>query len=880
MNRRTASALVLLAALGAGACSDSSGPTVGPPAVIVAVMGNEQSGQAGAPLGTPVTVRVNDSQGQGVAGVVVTFAVQDGGGSVSAGQAQTDAQGQAQTVWTLGTQAGAEQRMVASFPRASGGTAVVLFRATATAGPPVALVKAGGDNQHGGTAAPLTDSLAVRVTDQFGNGVQGITVTFTAAAGSVSPTTRTTDAQGFARTRWVLGPSQGVWQAQASAGSLPGVTFTATAQPLAAITSVTPALLVPGGTMVISGINFPADPAAIALTVAGTAVTVTAATATEIRATLPTAGFGCVPTGAALVQLTAAGSTTTRAHPVQLVQQRGFAVGQGLVSSTTDRLDCLDLPQGGSRYVIALTNTNATVAGASTLGFRLSTVAAAQVQAAPSTETGPSAAWVAPAAVPPFTVAERQALLRAAQRRAAHERHHEQILRANAELVDATRGAALPRRAAAASTAGTAAIPEMGALLPMRVPRVDAGTASCNSFDEIQARVAYVGQRAIVLEDTANPVKGGALDAYYRQIGEEFDSRQYNIIRDNFGDPLALDAQLNNDGRLYMLFTRRVDGNRIAGFVFSGDFRSRTGPQACAQSNEAEIFYGYAPQNLSTNFQDEGSLQWWRWEIRSVVIHEVKHIASFASRIQQNVISEESWLEEASAMVAEEIWARQVFGYGRDNVGYAASIGCELRGLFERAPCEGRPGAMFSHFMQLADWMRTPDARSPLGAAMTNDGSFYGSGWALLRHLVDHSGRPEAEILRELNQSTTRGAANVQARTGRSFNDVIGDWALAMALDDRTGVASTGRWHVPGWNLRDVYAGLNFEQPGVMPTRWPLAETPLSFVNATQNVSGLRGGSTTYFELAGTSVPLALHILGEDGGPLSSALRIQVFRIQ
>jgi hypothetical protein len=880
MNRRPAFALVLLAALVAGACSDSSGPTVGPPSAIVAVMGNDQSGQAGGALGTPVTIRVNDAQGQGVSGVVVSFAVQDGGGAVSPGQAQTDGQGQAQTVWTLGTQAGAEQRMVASFARDGGGTPLVQFRATATAGPAVAMVKAGGDNQHGGTAAALADSLAVRVTDQFGNGVAGITVTWTTGAGSVSPTTRTTDAQGFARTRWVLGTGQGTMQAQASAGSLPAVIFSATAQPLPAISSVTPALLVPGGNIVVTGINFPADPAAVALSVAGTAVTVTAATATEIRGTLPPAGFACVPTGAALIQLTAAGTTTSRAHPVQLAQQRALPAGQGLVSTTTDRLDCIDLPQGGSRYVIAITNTNPSVAGSSTLGFRLTSIGAAQVQAAPAFDAATVPAWVAPASLDPLNAAQRQALLRAAQRRAAHERHHEQILRANSELVDGMRGSELPRRAAAATAAGTAAVPEVGALLSMRVPRVEGGSASCNAFDEVQARVAYVGQRAIVLEDTANPVKGGALDSYYRQIGEEFDTRQYNIIRDNFGDPLLLDAQLNNDGRLYMLFSRRVDGSRIAGFVFSGDFRPRTGSQACAQSNEAEIFYGYVPQNLSTNFQEEGSLQWWWWEIRSVVIHEVKHIASFASRIQQNVISEESWLEEASAMVAEEIWARQVFGYGRNNVGYSASIGCELRGLFGQAACDGRPGVMFSHFLQLADWMRTPDARSPLGPTMSNDGSFYGSGWALLRHLVDHSGRPEAEILRELNQSTIRGAANVQARTGRPFVDVLGDWSLAMALDDRTGVEPAGRWHMPGWNLRDMYAGLNFEQPGVMPMRWPLAEMPLGFVGGTQNVVGVRGGSTTYFELAGTSVPLALQLLGEGGGPLSSALRIQLFRLQ
>jgi hypothetical protein len=382
-----------------------------------------------------------------------------------------------------------------------------------------------------------------------------------------------------------------------------------------------------------------------------------------------------------------------------------------------------------------------------------------------------------------------------------------------------------------------------------------------------------------VLEDIANPVGGATLESRYRQLGEEFDAAQYSVVRDNFGDPLLLNSTLKNNGRLYMLFTRRVDGERIAGFVWSGDFFARA---SCPQSNEAEIFYGYVPANSNLEYA-QGSVGAWWWDIRSTVIHEVKHLASFASRISKSAPGEESWLEEATAMAAEEIWARQVFGYAANgNVGYTASVGCEIRGAFDVAPCAGRPGVMFGHFMLLSQWLGAPDTRSPLGSVNpATDGSFYGSGWLFLRWLVETSGRPEAELLSELTQSSARGAANVEQRTGRSFSAMLGEWALAAALDDRPGVtpADPAR-QIASWNLRDIYAGLNHEQSQLMPVPFPFVATSLGFGGTTQNVDGVRGGGTKFFELSGTAQPLALEFLGAGGTTLPAGLRISVFRIQ
>jgi adhesin/invasin len=90
----------------------------------------------------------------------------------------------------------------------------------------------GGNNQVGAAGTALAESLAVIVRDQGGAVLPGVTVTFTIAAGggSVSPTSRVTDASGSAKTRRTLGPNAGTQTVNASAGNLTPVQFSAVSQ--------------------------------------------------------------------------------------------------------------------------------------------------------------------------------------------------------------------------------------------------------------------------------------------------------------------------------------------------------------------------------------------------------------------------------------------------------------------------------------------------------------------------------------------------------------------------------------------------------------------------------------------------------------------------
>ncbi len=89
-----------------------------------------------------------------------------------------------------------------------------------------------GDNQVAAAGAALPESLAVIVRDNAGAVLPGVAVTWsvTAGGGTVSPTTRTSDAGGLAKTRRTLGPNAGTQTARATTTGLNPVNFSAVSQ--------------------------------------------------------------------------------------------------------------------------------------------------------------------------------------------------------------------------------------------------------------------------------------------------------------------------------------------------------------------------------------------------------------------------------------------------------------------------------------------------------------------------------------------------------------------------------------------------------------------------------------------------------------------------
>jgi hypothetical protein len=176
-------------------------------------------------LATPYTVRVVDSNGNGVAGIPIAWNVTTGGGSITPLDT-TDATGYASAMRVLGTTPGTNTATAVL-----GGVAgsPVVFGATATVGSPHAVTITAGLAQSDTVNQFVPVAPQVRVADRFDNPIQNHPVTFTASGnGAVVPTTPiNTLVNGTATvTSWRLGTTAGASRdtltATASGGGLVG----------------------------------------------------------------------------------------------------------------------------------------------------------------------------------------------------------------------------------------------------------------------------------------------------------------------------------------------------------------------------------------------------------------------------------------------------------------------------------------------------------------------------------------------------------------------------------------------------------------------------------------------------------------------------------
>ncbi len=246
------------------ACGGDSGSEPDPAVAtnLLKVAGDGQSGTVGQVLPSAPSVKVTDASSRGVAGVTVTFTITGGGGSIAGATATSDANGVATAgSWTLGTTPGPN-----SLAATAAGTGIAgnpaTFTATAVAGAPRTMSREAGDAQTAiaGTAVAIAPS--VKVVDEFGNPLAGISVTFTVTAGggTITGATPTTGSDGKASLgSWQLGPTAGSNELTASIAAT-GVTgnpatFTATGT-LPAFNPTSSVAL--GGTHSYSSVNIPA----------------------------------------------------------------------------------------------------------------------------------------------------------------------------------------------------------------------------------------------------------------------------------------------------------------------------------------------------------------------------------------------------------------------------------------------------------------------------------------------------------------------------------------------------------------------------------------------------------------------------------------------
>ena len=689
------------------------------------------------------------------------------------------------------------------------------------------------------------------------------------------------------------------------------------------ITSVTP--LVAGASGVVSGSNFSPTLGGNAVFVEGVAATITAATATQLNIALPSSGWACENERPVTLQVNANNETGVATATLRTAVPRALAVGQSLVLSVAGDARCNELSNTGGAYLVTVYNTARAIAGgdasftlrgaprtalAQVLAqadapARADAVRAYRTAAARAVRSdAPSPGAATGLAAYPRVGSARFARWRemADEQRAAAA--HAGVMQRSMEFARAIgsptaawrRLRLLTEGAVPAGGPHASQVTTLGSITTLKIPNLDA-LNFCTSNVPVGARTAWVGQHAVIVEDTTSVLNGtptlkGQIDSVYALVGQEFDTVMWPILTQNFGNPLAMDQQLSRTGKIVMLFSPRINAmasGQVAGFVVSCDFFPAS---QAPSSNVGEYFYAISPTSLAAGFA-AGTRGDWRRTMRATIIHEAKHITAFAERFARNAEFEELWLEEGLARHAEEQYARALYGVAwKANTGYLSSVYCDVRPASASAPqCAGFPILMLRHFDALYQYLQTPEPYTMLGRLSATDATFYGTAWSMVRWMMDQYATSEATFLSQLIQSNRSGVANLEARvSGHPWEEMLGEWALMLFADDYPGVTwANTRLQLPSWNTRDEFNGLcndfgpcaGTSVANFYPVAYPFAPRRVGFGTFSTTMNALSAGTFSSWYVSGAqSAAQLLDLRGANGGDPPGQLRIAILRVQ
>lgn len=890
---------VLLLTLGSASCS-SEGPTEPspPPAdqqlSVKKIQGDQQTVMAGQSARNPLIVEVRNEDGQPQSDIRVRFTTTSQVGEVRPGQTRTDQQGRVRANFTA-TSATGQARVRVDLPTHPE-TPSTHFQLEVIPEGHVRLEKVGGTQQKGEPGSQLGETFQVQLEGPRQRG--GIQLLWTILEGSpgarLLQDTTFTNPRGETENLLELGRETGLHRIQVRAqGPFSSDTIVFEAQSThrladnLTLDSIRPQPLQPDQRARLFGANLEE---AETITVAGTQASIVEQASQQIQIRVPAFQDRCWPAHQASIRaLTPQGPTPSLQAPMNGTGTRvELAPGQVRAFKGSGASQCLHFPAHQDlRDLFYIVQSGATQPRAS-FGTRLLFRQASEVgetRAAANARAG-----------------LQQTLQpgRFGPDRSIHQQLRQQSIQA---LRWAPRSTELNEPASethpSEARLKTGTYREGDTLKFIRAFEDRQGPISCADTAGFVEGVVQETRRTVALVRDIEVIEGGTFtDQQWNRLAEELDQTTLPAIREQFGQ----EQDINNDGRIIVLFTHEVnrlgdpDGQPPGGFFLNLDIfdsgdpegQGATGEQGevCPISNEAELVWLPLPdpQGILTEPVDQS--QAFR-SARSVINHEVQHLINAERRIIEQggglADLETTWLNEGLSHMAEE-----VAGFALTNKQPGQNLALED---FPEGAVAGTPFRAFllSNFGRARFFLEDPSTtialaeREPFGVESRK---MRGFAWLFVRWLLDQQGG-QHQLLREWavgGRGLYTGIDNLEETTGQRWEEMLGDFALAVAGDDITRHKLSAEHQLTTWDLRTTFQQLQSvpEVSHVFPGQeYPLQIQELGSAGQIFEFE-IQSGTSRFFRLFGPrgGEGVSLELMGLAGGtvPLETGVQVIVGR--
>jgi hypothetical protein len=724
--------------------------------------------------------------------------------------------------------------------------------------PPTGVTAVSGDAQPASEVGlKLAKPLVVRVFDERGQNLYGVTVTWQTATGTLADSSSVTDINGMAKMEWTLGPFAGNQSATATVSGLKPVQFkqTAIAGPFAQIilTRDTVHLLAVGDVFQLR---------ARAADRFGNFVSVRTTVQSE-DPSIVTADNFLNGTGAVLTARASGKTTTIRATAESIVKMGTVIV---LPPPCQPGTNGLNLAVGEATVLSGIAASEFCVQG---------TAAGAEFVAIPffSDFSGSQLRLSILAGSSTTGLASRQSaqtlqLEHSFSRQLKKDEAFEAELRERSlvELTPLIPSARAARRENAGKLELSLAGPQIGDLLQLNTNAFSA----CTNAKMRTGRVAAITARAIIVTDTSNPPNGFTAEDY-QHFGSIFDTLVYPVDTTNFGAP----SDLDNNQRVILFFTRAVNELTppgrdfyVSGYFFNRDLFPVTtagSVQGCPASNVGEMFYLLVPDPNGMVNQNVRTVDFVKTVILGTLAHEFQHLINASRRLYVNTGSstfEDLFLDEGLAHIAEELTFYRASGLTPgQNISYQTiQSTAKTQSAFD--------GFGAANFLRYREYLTNPAGTSPYvnNADITTRGAI----WSFLRYAADRRGGSEKQLWFDLANPPpgVGGVSNITRAVTADLGVWVRDWTVANYADDFIAGIQAIDSH-PSWNTRSMVSAVN--EGG-----WPLSAKELDTTTITSlNVSD---GSAAYLHFGVAANTVGGGRITARGAPVPSGFTLTILR--